>query len=285
MNAKAELNIAHSLSKLPIQRRRVKFDYLDVDRADFHEDNMVISAYWVGLSATFPLGEAEFIRSVRLYEDQITDEKLKAEVKDFAAQEAHHALQHRKINKQFDDCGYSTGKVEHLMDVKIQERIEKWSDKKRLMHTVSAEHFTAVMAHFALSQPESLDAMPESLRKLFLWHAIEEVEHKSVAFDVYKHCVGDMWRLKLHYAHFAFIEFPLSMYLVTRFLLKDIGHKATWRERRGMWRYLFGKGGIISSVKHLYMMFFRKDFHPWKHDDSELVAKWKEELAPHFSEH
>ncbi|MEM7360767.1 MAG: metal-dependent hydrolase [Pseudomonadota bacterium] len=285
MNAKAELNIAHSLSKLPIERRRVKFEFADVDRADFHGNNTVISAYWVGLSATFPLGEAEFIRSVRLYEDQITDDKLAAEVKDFAAQEAHHALQHRKINKQFDACGYSTSKVEKLMEAKIKERIEKWSDKKRLMHTVSAEHFTAVMAHFALSHPESLDHMPESLRKLFLWHAIEEVEHKSVAFDVYKHCVGDMWRLRRHYAYFAFIEFPMNMYLITRFLLKEMGYKATWNERRGMWRYLFGKGGTVSTVKNLYMMFFRKDFHPWQHDDSELVAKWKEELAPHFLDH
>ncbi|NNC99864.1 MAG: metal-dependent hydrolase [Gammaproteobacteria bacterium] len=285
MNAKTQLAVAHSQSKLPIEPRRVRFDYQDIEKNAFHQDNMVTSAYWVGLSSTFPIGEAEFIKSVRLFENQIVDEKLRAEVQDFAAQEAHHSLQHKKINKQFDDRGYNTKKVESLMEIKLKERAANWTPEKRLMRTVSAEHFTAVMAHHALTHPQVLDAVPESLRNLMLWHAIEEVEHKSVAFDVYKQCVGDMGKLRRHYMHFAFIEFPMNMIVITRFLLKDMGHKTTWKERKGMWRLLFGKDGMISSVKGLYLMFLKKNFHPWQHDDSALVAQWKEKLAPHFSHH
>ena len=285
MNAETELKVAQSFSKLPIQPRRVKFDYRDIDNSAFHSGNAVTSAYWVGLSSTFPVGEAEFIRSVRLFEDQIMDEKLKAEVQDFAAQEAHHSLQHKRINRQFDECGYNTKKIESMMDDKIKQRAATWSNEKRLMRTVAAEHFTAVMAHHALTHPETLDPVPQSLQNLMLWHAIEEVEHKSVAFDVYRHCVGDMGRLRRHYMHFAFIEFPMNMIMITRFLLKDMGHKSTWQERKGMWRLLFGKGGVISSVKHLYLMFLKKDFHPWQHDDSDLVGQWKEKLSPHFASH
>jgi predicted metal-dependent hydrolase len=282
MNANTKLTISHSNSKLPIERRRVKFDYADIDREDFHSDNTVLSAYWVGLSATFPLGEAEFIRSVKLFEDQIEDEKLSVDVKDFAVQEAHHSLQHKLVNAQFDKCGYSTKKVENLIEKKIFERIESWTPEKRLMRTVAAEHFTAVMAHYALVEPAALAQVPESLRNLLQYHAIEEVEHKSVAFDVYQHCVGDMAKLRRHYAHFAFIEFPFNMWLITRFLLKDMGHKATWEERKGMWRFLFGKTGMVSSMRTYYMMFLKKGFHPWQHDDSELVSTWKEKLEPHF---
>ena len=285
MNANVQTQLANSQShsRLPIERRRVKLDFSDITDPSFHAGNRVISAYWVGLSATFPKGEAEFINSVRAFEDQITDPKLKAEVADFAAQEAHHSLQHKLINKHFDSLGYDTGKIEAFIDEEIESRVSKWSNEKRLARTVAAEHITATFAHFALTQTEQIDEMPESLAKLFQWHAIEEIEHKSVAFDVYTHCVGDMAKLKRHYAAFVFVEFPFNVYMITRFLLKEMGHKATWQERKGMIRYLFGKNGMVRSVWSHYIQFMKKDFHPWKIDDAELVEEWKTELSPMFS--
>ena len=285
MNAKTNLAVQaeqKSKSRLPIVRRIVRFDYSDIDTPVFYSDNPVISALWVGLSATFPLGEAEFIKSVKNYEDQVTDPKLKEEVADYAAQEAHHSLQHKKMNKQFDELGFNTASIEDIMKEKLSERIEKWSDKKRLMRTVSAEHVTATFAHYALKQSHVLDDAPESLRNALLWHAIEEIEHKSVAFDVYQTCEGDMGKLKRHYAFFCFLEFPFQMALITRFLLKQHDTKVTWSHRWGMVKHLFGKSGMVSSVFSIYLMFLRRGFHPWQHDDSALIDEWKTKLSPYF---
>lgn len=287
MNANTHLTpdteiASQSQSKLPINRRTVRFDYSDIEGDTFHSNDAVVSAFWVGLSATFPLGEAEFIRSVKLFENQITDPKLVADVADFAAQEAHHGLQHKKLNKHFDDNGFNTKQVENLISEEISKRQVTWSPKKRLMRTVCAEHVTAVMANFALTQPNAMRDVPESFHNMFAWHAIEEIEHKSVAFDVYQNTVGDMAALKRHYAGFIFYEFPLSYYLVTRFLLKDRGHKVTWAERKAMWKFLFGKGGMMSSMFKHYMMFFKKGFHPWNHDDSAVIEEWKDKLAPFY---
>ena len=65
MNAKTNLTVQDSQSRLPIIKRIVRFDYKDIDQPVFYGNNPIISALWVGLSSTFPLGEAEFIKSVK----------------------------------------------------------------------------------------------------------------------------------------------------------------------------------------------------------------------------
>lgn len=269
-----------SRSNMAIEPRNVSIEYEDISSPFFFENNAPISAMWAALSSTFPLGEKEFINSVMLFKDQITDKKLLHEVKDFATQEANHSVQHRKVNKFFETLGYDIASVEEFIEHKIQDRVDNWTPAQRLARTVAAEHVTATMAHFALKHPHTMDSMPESFRNLFRWHAIEEIEHKSVAFDVYKHCVGDMKALRRQYRYFAYYEFPLNIRGITKFLLKRLKHKSSRQERKKMWSYLFGKDGMISSVKHLYWMFTKKDFHPWDHDDSELVADWTERLSP-----
>ncbi len=271
-----------SQSKLTIEPRRVGFEHTDVESAFFYEGNPCISAMWVALSTSFPPGEAEFIKSTRLFEDQVTDPKLLEDIKNFAHQEAHHSLQHRQMNKIFDDLGYNTKQLENFFKQELKKREEKWSPEKRLARTVVAEHVTAVMAHYGLTQTDKMDKFPESIRSLFQWHAIEEIEHKSVTFDVYQHCVGDRGLLMRQYFIFLFFEFPFNVFMSSRFLLKDMGRKTTWAERKALWKYLFGDSGLISSVKSLYWMFTKKGFHPWDHDDSELVESWKVKLSPFF---
>lgn len=274
---------AQSRSKLAIEPRRVKLAFDDISSPFFYNNNSCISAMWVALSATFPAGESEFIKSVNLFEHQLTDAKLKQDVKDFTQQEAHHSLQHKKINQVFDGLGYQTAKLNAAFKNELAKREQKWSSEKRLARTVCAEHVTAVMAHHALTHPEHMTHFPESFRNLFLWHAIEEIEHKSVAFDVYMHCVGDIDLLHKQYKLFTRFEFPFSTWMSGRFLLKKLGRKVTWKERKELWHSLYGNGGLIGDMKPLYTQFLTQDFHPWDHDDSALVAQWKEKLSPFFT--
>lgn len=270
----------HSLSKMTIQPRKVNIDFNDINQRFFFDNNAAISAFWAGLSTMFPPGEKEFINSVMLFKDQIKDEKLLADVYDFAKQEAHHAVQHRSINQYFENLGYGISNIENFINGMIEQRIKEWTPQQRLMRTVSAEHVTATMAYLALTNPHTLDRAPKSLRDLLLWHSIEEIEHKSVAFDVYKHCVGDMKALRKHYRHFALIEFPLQVRGITRSLLQQMNYKPTRKEKNGLWKYLLGKDGMIRAGLGVYWMFNKKGFHPWDHDDSALVEEWKVKLAP-----
>ena len=115
--------LGHSRSKLAIEPRRVKFEFDDIKSPFFYDNNSCISTMWVAMSASFPAGEGEFIKSVRLFEDQLTDPKLKQDVKDFTHQEAHHSLQHRRINKMFDSLGYKTDQLNDFIVKKLLRNI------------------------------------------------------------------------------------------------------------------------------------------------------------------
>jgi predicted metal-dependent hydrolase len=256
-----------SKSHLPIVPRRPKWDFADLKERLFFGGNGLKSAFVVALSGSFPPGEKEFIQSVRLFMDRVRDEKLIADVKEFTAQEGQHSLQQR-VSAEFE--------------VIEQEWAEERSDEDRLAATVVMEHITAVMAHFALTRPEEFDPLPESVRELLLWHAIEEIEHKSVAFDVYQECVGDRNRLRrqllLH-----MVLFPLGIRDFQRMLLRELGHETTWRERAEMARYLLGPKGLVVSVLPRYLALLKPGFHPWDLDDAHLVEEWKGRLQTAWS--
>lgn len=271
-----------SKSPIPIVPRRPRWDFADLKERWFFGGNGLKSAFIVALSGSFPPGEKEFIQSVRLFMDQIRDPKLVADVNEFTAQEGQHSLQHKRMNDAFDRLGYSATQVSEQFEEIEKEWAEERSDADRLAATVVMEHITAVMAHHALTRPEEFDSLPDSVRELLFWHAIEEIEHKSVAFDVYEECVGDRNRLRrqllLH-----MVLFPMGIRDFQRMLLRELGHKATWKERAEMARYLLGPKGLVARVLPRYLALLKPGFHPWDLDDSHLVAEWKDRLEAAMS--
>ena len=271
-----------SKSNIPIVPRRPRWDFADLKERFFFGGNGLKSAFVVALSASFPPGEKEFIQSVRLFMDRVSDPKLSADVQEFAAQEGQHSLQHKRMNEAFDRLGYQATSVSERFEEMEQEWAEQSSAEDRLAATVVMEHITAVMAHFALTRPEEFAPLPQSVRELLLWHAIEEIEHKSVAFDVYEACVGDRNRLRrqllLH-----MVLFPMVTRDFQRLLLRKLGHTPTWGERVEMARYLFGPKGLVVSVLPRYLALLKPGFHPWDLDDSHLVDEWKGRLEGAWS--
>jgi predicted metal-dependent hydrolase len=141
-----------------------------------------------------------------------------------------------------------------------------------LAATAATEHYTAVFAHWLLANPWFLAHADDRLKTLWLWHASEESEHRSTAFDVYKALGGDeTWRLRW-------------MRRVTWFFLTDLLRQtvnnlwhdgalfkvSTWRSA---WRHLFAKGGLFRESYALWRDYFKADFHPSQHPDT-LSQEW-----------
>lgn len=231
--------------------------------------NAYLTMLFTAFSTNLPEGEAQFVHSVRLFQDKITDPILKAQVRAFIGQEAHHSHEHDALNKAMVKRGFPLNVVENRFKFMVK-RMKKRSAKKQLAETVCAEHFTALMADYALSKnPDFLGSISEPIRTTWAWHAIEELEHKAVAFDVYDQLVGDRKLLRR-----TMVELTLLMILFNTFnalhLMTKTGQMTNfkmWREAFSMLRHM-GK-----TMKSDYLDFYKADFHPMQHHAEETLAK------------
>jgi len=159
------------------------FAFEDLPRHWFF-DHPVPTAIVNALSLLFPAGERAFIRSVKHFEDRISDPRLRAAMRGFYGQEAHHQKEHLAANDALTAQGFELDTFLSWWERFAFETLEKRVPPHlRLAGTAAAEHFTATLAEIALG-PGPLDSAHPAMRQLLRWHAAEEIEHKSVAFDV-----------------------------------------------------------------------------------------------------
>lgn len=225
--------------------------------------------FFNSMSVLFPDGEQFFIDSVRHYRDHITDPELQQQIRGFIGQEAHHSREHVEFNQRLRQLGYDIDKLEQPVKRRIRFVNKSFPPERRLAGTVAMEHFTAIMADAVLREPAWLaDAQPD-MRRLWRWHALEETEHKAVAFDVYMQVCGDrkLLRKAMRQATFFFLK---DVTLGTLHMLRKDGQLSVGVWWRGM-RWLWGRGGFLRHLLGVYRDFFADDFHPWQHDNAALM--------------
>jgi predicted metal-dependent hydrolase len=233
------------------------------------KNNAYLTMLFTAFSANLPEGEAQFVYSVRLFQDKITDPVLKAQVRAFIGQEAHHSHEHAALNKAMIKRGFPLQKIENRLK-RIIKFMKKRSAKKQLAETVCAEHFTALMADYALSDHSNfLGSIAEPVRTTWAWHAIEELEHKAVAFDVYDQLVGDRQLLRR-----TMVEETLLMILLNSFNALHLTTKTGQLTNFKMWREAFAMlGNMGKTMKSDYLDFYKADFHPMQHNAEMTLAK------------
>jgi len=269
----------HTPADVEIKPRRMNFPFSNIKDRFFFAGNSLLSVFFGALSSTFPPGEAEFIASVRQYRDRITDPLLKEQIRGFIGQEGHHSHQHKLINEALRDLGIDAIKLEKHLERDLQRFTKRKyaTPKFRLAMTVGMEHMTAIMAEFVLKNPQVLAPLEESVKDLLYWHAVEELEHKAVPFDVYMQMEGGRKYLRrvLKLATFMF-NVRIALYMVA--LLWWARKFPSWSDIKGFRRFMYGDKGLLTNIRQPYRDFFKEDFHPWDHDNRDLIDKWQNEL-------
>lgn len=253
--------------------RRMDFEFDDSIPKHWFAGDPLRTMILTGLSCTFPEGERMFMRAVRHFQDRIQNPDLQKQVRAFIGQEAHHGKEHEAFNRMMGRKSLPIHKIEEFVAAGIGREEKFFSPERMLAKTCALEHFTAMFAETLLEHVELLDGVDERLKPLWLWHAVEESEHKSVAFDVYQETVGSYWVRSSEMA-LTTVLFTFFSTLHARALLKaDPDAKAAMApladNLKGLWKHR----GILARLGKHYLSYYRPDFHPSQKDSRALRQK------------
>jgi uncharacterized protein len=260
---------------LHIQPRNVMFARGRTAQRWWNGGDAIATAFYNSLSLTFPKGEAFFIDSVKNFRDSVPTQQ-QAQIDAFIKQEAAHSREHNHLNNQVEQAGYDV----RSMHADLDSRLAELKDKPPifgLVTTVALEHFTAIIAHACLKSERHFKNASPDVARLWKWHAIEEIEHKGVAYDTFlaathKLSTYKRWKFRsLVMLHISYTFLRGRVRAMREFLKQDgMDGPRTWLR---IFSYLLIYPGLLRQIFPAWLSFFRPGFHPWQHDDRALAAE------------
>jgi predicted metal-dependent hydrolase len=273
-------------------RRDLIFDLPQDRRTDWLNHCAPVTHLFSTLSIITPAVERYIIQVLREHRDML-DVAASQQLDGLVAQEAVHSREHRRYNMGLKRAGLPVETVEGWWEALLKLTKGRFRPKWfRLATVLMFEHHTAAMASKLLRHPQLLDGAAPGYREMWIWHSLEELEHKSVSFDVWTCSVSSRWR---HYALRTLTWLVISPPFWT-FFWGSLAY-ILWAGRREknaahdywqLWKLLFGRHGIVSSNAWAWITYFNPHHHPWNDDNSaelqvamvELVARYQQSTLP-----
>lgn len=267
-------SLAVGSSRLPtgvaIQPRRFEFRALDRIPQYWFANNPIVTHTENAFSILIPPGERFFIRSVQRYADRATDPELARLIPAFVQQEALHTRAHNVFNASLKRFGIDVDREIEYAD-RVMAALGRWlPDRMQLAMTAFLEHLTATGAHVLFSEPRLAEAMHPEMRRFWRWHAAEEIEHKAVAFDLYRE-IGGGYVLRIVSAAAAIALLTVPFVRIARRMMRSDPTPIT-SQTRSRAREL----NRIAMRPQLRMIaaYFRPGFHPWDCHDQHHLFDW-----------
>ena len=237
--------------------------------------------FFDAMSTLFPEGERYFITCVRDFCGQVTNPEHHRAIKDFTRQEAQHRAVHQAFNRRLAEQGIKVDRIlenqrHFLFDVTRQ----RLSRAQTLAITAASEHLTAVMAQGWFERRDLFAGADVRVRAMYVWHAVEEVEHKGVAFDVMQQVARVGYARRVLAMLQISINFPLFVFQIMNHMFKVDGFKRGQRLKlwtQGLW-WLYGPGGMMANIIGPYLAWFKPDFHPWDSGTLPSFKLWADTL-------
>lgn len=256
----------------PIAPRHTQFDLSNPRAHWLVGDAQATHTFNVG-NLLFPTGERFFNDSLRNALPYVTDENIRGEIRGFLGQEVTHGNEHERCVARMEEHGIHFGRELKLFEAvrrRLNDRVRSLPEPLRrqavlmmVATTTAAEHFTASLAGYVLSDHAWSDAdVDPEMANLFLWHAAEEIEHRHVAFDVYQHIGGGYVRraaVMVPVAGLVLLGWPL---LTSEVMRRDPAARGRWSWRAHV--RSARRGEVFSLARAFWdiRLYFSPGHHP-----------------------
>jgi len=257
------------------QRRDTKFGLSADNISTWLQGSPHLSHFLNTFSLFLPVGERFFIASMLPYRDRIRDPQLAQAVTAFMHQEALHGREHREWNCLLHATIPGTPEFEKSVGTLLNRVLKRLPPSYSLSATIALEHLTAILADAVLRDERMLAGGDPRFVSLLRWHALEETEHKAVAYDLYREVVGSgLYAYLLRIvsqliAMFIFWSLALSEYVR---ILKVSGELGNWKGWCKWIYHFFIQSAFMPKVGLEWLKYFKPGFHPWDHDNRHLLT-------------
>ncbi len=222
-----------------MERRVMAFEYPENMHPHWKKSSPEFSHIVNAGSLAMPFLEPYLIRSMGIAKKHIKDLVLLAEVEDYIAQEAQHFQQHRRFNDILKARGYTCiDGLEERLRRDYTNFSQNRSLKFNLAYAEGFESMALAIGHMLIERREELfGGADPTVSSLVLWHFVEEIEHKNVAYGVYEHLYGGYFYrvFGLFYATLHIFAYAGRAY---RALLREDSLWPNLKTKWAMWRQL-----------------------------------------------
>jgi predicted metal-dependent hydrolase len=247
----------------------------------WHSNDPIATAWYNSVSSSLPRGEQFFVEIVQQYRGTLPPQ-LEREAKAFVRQEMNHAREHNLFNRQAGQYGYdveSIGRgIDEMLDLAKSKPIEI-----SLAVSIALEHFAAAISHKLLTDPRYLAGAEPGAADLWRWHAIEEIEHKGVVFDVWLWATRD-WSAWKRYSTRALIAAKVTKKYFSNRVKDALGLLAQdgitgWRAKWRLYKFLWLTPGMMTRMFFEWAVILLPGFHPWNRDHRALIRRYDSPYA------
>ena len=282
VNRQIKTHHSRKPAAVPIRHMDFKFGAQELDPT-FYQHSILATAYFHALSIFLTFGEDLVIDTARHHRQFLKDAELKRRVTSLIGQEAIHSKLHNEFNETLADNRYPVNFYRFLADNVFEHGFKRLPHSLQLSLMAGIEHFTAVLAEYMMKHEDFFYLTDdEKQRALWMWHMLEESEHKDIAYDVYQELSGSyanrMAGFALAFFTILFLV-PLGGVFIPVFRKPSILLKLSfWKDARRSAGLLFGRDGVYGGTMSHILDYVRRDFHPNDHDTTGYLEYYKAKL-------